>query len=1159
MISWSEGLTCADACPISTAPDNDECADAIDVTGSFPITVDGTTIDATNDCPDVFQDALGNPNWNGVWYKFDVPYGTFNLNIDFCNTPTEIYSIGAVVHNSCTCDDYTLYTSGAFSDCGDGYTTPSINWDGMTGPTTLYYLVAMTDESDLPAPMDFHFTINAEEIIPPDNDLCSNPEYIGEGTFTANTSMAGTDEAGYAGQNIWYVYTPSVTGVANFSLCGSDFDTKLAVYDGYSCSPLPTLIDSDDDGCPGKTTRSLIEGVSVVGGQDYLVEVGGYSTNVGNTELVIDVVTGGACCDPATGDCNNTPDEATCLAMYGGTGIYHGGQDCATFTCVPVTPGDNCEDPYVLTLGSADLPYTNYNQYTCGRGNNYPAADMCYGQYYGGDEDMVYQVTFTEDMTLNFTFDPKGVSWTYLEMREDCPPSGGGSGACVFYMRSSGTTAYSSGPINVFAGTYYMVVDIWPSPYYCIPDFDLTIEAVAAPDGRCCYGYPAGSECGDMSYFDCAALGGNWDGTKNCTDNPCVLASPGDNCDDPYVVKLPDDMTGGPENNSFVNTNYTCDRGNNYDATCLGSYDGGEDIIYALDVDGAMDVDISLTSDSTWTGVAVFTTCPDDGTTCIAYITGSSADKVLEGVSLPAGICYLMIDTYPTPDCIGEFTLTIAPAAGPCQITCPTPNTPEGEDCIPDDGEDTTNGGCNGDPAIFQTVSCGETICGNLNNYTYAGSAYRDTDWFTLHLDEWSEVTISGQGEGTWLCGFAEQTVPGVGGCDNTTGYLGDYYSADECEEFSFSVTLGPGDYIVLALLASGSNYPCPGVEYYFTVDCTPTQAVACAASGGCDEYISQVTIGSIDNATACTGYGDYTDMSTEVTPGESYAISVGNGNGYSSDYCAVWVDWNRDLVFDASELVAMDVNPSIGPYSGTVAVPSDETPGDCMMRVRINYSSFPGPCGSTTYGEVEDYTLTVAEAFEPLTTDVSPDPLFAMMAYAAPNPDAPVAHLYIGQNADPTHDMHEMDESSMMVNASCAPMGVEFLPSYPNFSGEVMHVTVSLNAFVASYGILYNTSTQNYTFSGQYTDASSFEMTGELTFVGHTLGDVNGDQALNLLDILLLLGHIYNGGEPPIAGIATGDTDCSGDMNLLDVLVLISAIYQDAANPSCIPPIQQQ
>ena len=83
--------------------------------------------------------------------------------------------------------------------------------------------------------------------------------------------------------------------------------------------------------------------------------------------------------------------------------------------------------------------------------------------------------------------------------------------------------------------------------------------------------------------------------------------------------------------------------------------------------------------------------------------------------------------------------------------------------------------------------------------------------------------------------------------------------------------------------------------------------------------------------------------------------------------------------------------------------------------------------------------------------------------------------------------------------------------------------------------------------------------MTGELTFVGHTLGDVNGDQALNLLDILLLLGHIYNGGDAPIGGIITGDTDCNGDMNLLDVLVLISAIYQDGSDPSCIPPIQQQ
>lgn len=1144
MISWTEGIDCTTACPISTAPANDECVNAIDVTGTYPVVVEGTTINATEDCPEVFT------AWNGVWYKFDVPYENFNVNIDFCNTPTEIYSIGAVLHHSCVCDDYTLYTSGAFADCGDGYDTPSINWNGMTGPTTLYYLVAMTDADDLPAPMDFHFTISVEEIIPPENDLCSDAIYITEGTYTANTAMASTDESGYAGQNIWYVYTPSATGIANFSLCGSDFDTKMAVYDGYTCSPLPTQLAYDDDDCP-TNTASLIEGIPVVYGNEYLVEVGGYSTYTGNTELVIDLVIGGACCDPATGECNNTLDEATCLAMYGGTGIYNAGEDCASFTCIIVTPGDNCSDPYVVTLGLSDLPYTNAGQYTCDRGNDYVGADMCYGNYYGNGEDMVYQFTFTEDMTIEFTMDPHGTTWTYLELREDCPPSGGSSGACVFYMRNTGSGVYSSGPVTVLAGTYYGIVDTWPSPD-CIPEFDLTIAASVPPEGRCCYGYPQGSLCDDVIELDCIALGGAWDGTKTCSANPCIIASPGDNCEDPYVVKLPDDMNSGPDNNQFINLNYTCDRGNDYAATCLGSYDGGEDIIYALDVDAPMVVDIILTTASTWTGMAVSAMCP--GATCIAYITGSSSNKTLANVSLPAGISYLMIDTYPAPNCIDEFTLTIKQ---PCNVVCPPGSTPEGEACIPNNGDDVTNGGCNMDVPVFGSVSCGETICGLTNTYLYGTSNYRDTDWYLLHLDEWSIVTLTGQAEAAFILGFIEQIVPGVAGCDNITGYLGDYVSVAACTDAIVTVTLAPGDYYIFASLSVYTGFACPGVEYYFSVACETTEPVYCAASGGCDEYIEQVTIGSINNVTTCTEYGDYTGMSTEVLPGEGYAITVVNGYGYSSDYCIGWVDWNRDYVFGETEVVNFTGNPGVGPYTGTVTVPGDATEGPCRLRVRISYSTLPGPCGATSYGEVEDYTLNVGQAFIPITIDVTPDPLYALMAYAAPNPDPPVAYAYLGSDFEPGYDVNDIDLGTVTVNG-LTPMATEIIPSYPEFLGEVLKITVSLNDFAESYGVLYNTTTQNYTIAGSFTDAVTFTEVGELSFIGHTLGDVNGDQTLNLLDILLLLGHIYSGGDAPIAGIATGDTDCSGEMNLLDVLVLISTIYQGGDKPNCIPPIQQ-
>ena len=91
--------------------------------------------------------------------------------------------------------------------------------------------------------------------------------------------------------------------------------------------------------------------------------------------------------------------------------------------------------------------------------------------------------------------------------------------------------------------------------------------------------------------------------------------------------------------------------------------------------------------------------------------------------------------------------------------------------------------------------------------------------------------------------------------------------------------------------------------------------------------------------------------------------IQVINGTSYSSDKLAIWVDWNQDRTFDASERVSMDVDSGYGPYSGTLTAPVGAVLGKTRMRVRLNYSSYPEPCGTTTYGDVEDYGIIVLPA----------------------------------------------------------------------------------------------------------------------------------------------------------------------------------------------------
>jgi hypothetical protein len=165
-----------------------------------------------------------------------------------------------------------------------------------------------------------------------------------------------------------------------------------------------------------------------------------------------------------------------------------------------------------------------------------------------------------------------------------------------------------------------------------------------------------------------------------------------------------------------------------------------------------------------------------------------------------------------------------------------------------------------------------------------------------------------------------------------------------------------------------------------------------CAASAACDEYISGVQVGSINNTgTSCSGgYASYTTMETTMEIGKSYTITVTNGYPYPEDRCGIWVDWNQDFDFtDAGETITVSGNPGLGPYTATITPPAGAVLGKTRLRIRIVYDETPLSCGAADWGETEDYTINVTNLgrvdfediaelssqwlFEKLTADVMP------------------------------------------------------------------------------------------------------------------------------------------------------------------------------------------
>jgi hypothetical protein len=249
----------------------------------------------------------------------------------------------------------------------------------------------------------------------------------------------------------------------------------------------------------------------------------------------------------------------------------------------------------------------------------------------------------------------------------------------------------------------------------------------------------------------------------------------------------------------------------------------------------------------------------------------------------------------------------------PC-VDCPPEGIPESEPPCGPDYVDTFNGGCNSDPAVFQPIICGDTICGQTGNYVAEGEDMRDTDWFEFTIGTTSLVTWEAYGEVPLMVALID---PGSGNCEDfiITSMNESLY----CETATATAVLPAGTYWAFIAPAVFSGYPCE-VPYVAELTCVPADP---PANDNCED--------------------------AEVIPQPYPQIVNGTTIGATIDcpsvldFTAVWYEFEAPY---ATNNVVIDFCPSVDPIGsiGVVLYEGPASPGcptDCNAYIIADYFDF--------------------------------------------------------------------------------------------------------------------------------------------------------------------------------------------------------------------------
>jgi hypothetical protein len=144
---------------------------------------------------------------------------------------------------------------------------------------------------------------------------------------------------------------------------------------------------------------------------------------------------------------------------------------------------------------------------------------------------------------------------------------------------------------------------------------------------------------------------------------------------------------------------------------------------------------------------------------------------------------------------------------------------------------------------------------------------------------------------------------------------------------------------------------------------CNPTSS---NSADYIDDFSTSVGLGSdisnLNSGHTAPGYQD--NSATQIV--EQFAGGIVDFNvdfsGTTDTFgFNIWIDWNNDLDFDDANEKVYASGAYITGVTDDFTIPAATPSGSYRMRIRADYfDTDPDPCGAISYGEAEDYTLTI-------------------------------------------------------------------------------------------------------------------------------------------------------------------------------------------------------